>query len=54
MLVVDRNSVDYFYAVIEDGFDPSKLLEESEKRLGVNSEVGSCPAQVLRQARAKG
>jgi hypothetical protein len=28
MLVVDRNSVAYFYAVTEDGFEPPKVAGE--------------------------
>jgi hypothetical protein len=34
MLVVDRNSVAYFYAVTEDGFEPPKVAEEDRKALG--------------------
>jgi DNA polymerase I len=32
-VVIDRNFVDYFYAVVEEGFDPSKLAEEIRKAL---------------------
>jgi DNA polymerase I len=31
MLLIDRNFVGYFYAVIEEGFDPSKVAEEIRK-----------------------
>jgi hypothetical protein len=34
MLVVDRNSVAYFYAVAEDGFELPKVAEEDRKGLG--------------------
>jgi len=34
MLVVDRNSVAYFYAVTEDDFEPPKVAEEDRKALG--------------------
>jgi DNA polymerase I len=32
-LVIDRNFVDYFYAVVEEGFDSSKVAEEIRKAL---------------------
>jgi DNA polymerase I len=32
-LVIDRNFVDYFYAVVEEGFDPSNVAEEIRKTL---------------------
>ncbi len=35
MLVVDRNSVAYFYAVTEDGFELSKVAEEDRKMLSL-------------------
>jgi DNA polymerase I len=31
MLVIDRDFVDYFYVVVEDGFDPSKVAAEIRK-----------------------
>ena len=31
VLVIDRNFVAYFYAVVEEGFDPSKVAEEIRK-----------------------
>jgi DNA polymerase I len=31
VLVVDRNFVGYFYAVVEEGFDPSKIAEQIRK-----------------------
>jgi DNA polymerase I len=31
VLIVDRNFVDYFYAVVEEGFDPLKVAEEIGK-----------------------
>jgi DNA polymerase I len=31
VLVIDRNFLAYFYAVIEDGFDPSKIVSEIKK-----------------------
>lgn len=31
VLIIDRNFVGYFYAVIEEGFDPSKVAEEIRK-----------------------
>jgi DNA polymerase I len=33
VLVIDRNFVDYFYAVVEVGFDPSNVAEEIRKAL---------------------
>jgi DNA polymerase I len=42
VLVVDRNFVDYFYAVVAEGFDPSKVAEDIMKTNGaavVNVEV---------------
>jgi len=32
-LVIDRNFVYYFYAVIEEDFEPSNVAEKTEKRL---------------------
>ena len=34
VLVVDRNFVDYFYAVVEEGFDPPKVAAEIRKAHG--------------------
>lgn len=34
VLVVDRNFVGYFYAVIEEGFDPAKVAAETTKAYG--------------------
>ena len=34
VLVVDRNFVDYFYAVIEEDYDPAKIEEEIKKAHG--------------------
>jgi DNA polymerase I len=31
VLIIDRNFVAYFYAVVEEGFDPSKVVEEIRK-----------------------
>src|SRR3972149_7446758 len=31
VLIIDRNFVAYFYALIEEGFDPSKIAEEIRK-----------------------
>jgi DNA polymerase I len=31
VLVIDRNFVDYFYAVVEEGADPAKVIEEIRK-----------------------
>jgi len=31
MLIIDRNFIDYFYAVVEEGFDPTKVVKEIEK-----------------------
>ena len=33
VLVIDRNYIDYFYAVVEDGFDASNVAEEIRKAL---------------------
>jgi DNA polymerase I len=34
VLVIDRNFVDYFYAVVKDGFDPSQVAEKIIKTHG--------------------
>jgi DNA polymerase I len=31
VLIIDRNFVDYFYAVVEDGADPAKVVEEVKR-----------------------
>jgi DNA polymerase I len=36
VLVIDRNFVAYFYAVVEEGFDPSKIVEEIRKTRSVS------------------
>jgi DNA polymerase I len=33
VLVIDRNFVDYFYALVEEGFDPANVAEEIRKAL---------------------
>ncbi len=35
VLVIDRGFLDYFYVVVEDGYDPSKVAEELERTQGV-------------------
>ncbi len=34
VLVIDRGFVDYFYVVVEEGFDPAKVAEELKKTQG--------------------
>jgi len=44
VLVIDRNFVDYFYAVVADGYDPTKVkakIMEIPNTLAVNAEIVS-------------
>ena len=52
VLVIDRNFIAYFYAVVADGSDASKVAEGNHERLWqINCDCGGCPATFLRQTR---